>query len=51
MISDNITFGNSPPSRNPTLKDVTELPLLVVEPTTLGILLDTLDGPYSYVYA
>ncbi|RYP65628.1 hypothetical protein DL769_006259 [Monosporascus sp. CRB-8-3] len=50
-ISGTITFGNRPPSRNATLDDPIELPFLGVEPTTIGNLLDTLDGPYCYVYA
>ncbi|KAF6794286.1 Grixazone synthase 3 [Colletotrichum sojae] len=50
-ISGTITFANSPPSRNATLEDIVELPYLGVEPATLGSLLDTLDGPYCYVYA
>ncbi|OLN89340.1 Grixazone synthase 3 [Colletotrichum chlorophyti] len=50
-ISGTITFANSPPSRNASLDDIIELPYLGVEPTTLGSLLDTLDGPYCYVYA
>ncbi|KAF0315636.1 FAD binding domain-containing protein [Colletotrichum asianum] len=50
-ISGTITFGNSPPSRNATLEDIIELPFLGVEPATLGSLLDTLDGPYCYIYA
>ncbi|KAF9869972.1 FAD binding domain-containing protein [Colletotrichum karsti] len=50
-ISGTITFGNSPPSRNATVDDLIELPFLGVEPATLGSLLDTLDGPYCYVYA
>ncbi|TDZ16208.1 Tyrosinase-like protein orsC [Colletotrichum orbiculare MAFF 240422] len=50
-ISGTITFANSPPSRNATLDDIIELPYLSVEPATLGSLLDTLDGPYCYVYA
>nr|XP_036574338.1 FAD binding domain containing protein [Colletotrichum truncatum]KAF6780753.1 FAD binding domain containing protein [Colletotrichum truncatum] len=37
--------------RNATLEDIIELPYLGVEPATLGSLLDTLDGPYCYVYA
>ncbi|KAF4834635.1 Tyrosinase-like protein orsC [Colletotrichum siamense] len=49
-ISGTITFGNSPPSRNATLEDIIELPFLGVEPATLGGLLDTLDGPYCYIY-
>ncbi|KAF5489485.1 N-acetyl-6-hydroxytryptophan oxidase ivoB [Colletotrichum siamense] len=49
-ISGTITFGNSPPSRNATLEDIIELPFLEVEPATLGGLLDTLDGPYCYIY-
>ncbi|RYP72371.1 hypothetical protein DL770_007978 [Monosporascus sp. CRB-9-2] len=50
-ISGTITFGNRPSSRNATLDDPIELPFLGVEPTTIGNLLDTLDGPYCYVYA
>ncbi|KAI8167377.1 hypothetical protein K4K49_005289 [Colletotrichum sp. SAR 10_70] len=50
-ISGTITFGNNPPSRNATLEDIIELPFLGVEPATLGSLLDTLDGPYCYIYA
>ncbi|RYP53665.1 hypothetical protein DL768_001391 [Monosporascus sp. mg162] len=50
-ISGTITFGNRPPSRNATLDDPIELPFLGVERTTIGNLLDTLDGPYCYVYA
>ncbi|KAF5024537.1 hypothetical protein F66182_3300 [Fusarium sp. NRRL 66182] len=50
-ISGTITFGNSPPSRNATVDDIIELPYLGVEPATLGSLLDTLDGPYCYIYA
>lgn len=49
-ISGTITFGNSPPSRNATLEDLIELPFLGVEASPLGTLLDTLDGPYCYVY-
>ncbi|KAF4917959.1 Tyrosinase-like protein orsC [Colletotrichum viniferum] len=50
-ISGTIMFGNNPPSRNATLEDIIELPFLGVEPATLGSLLDTLDGPYCYIYA
>lgn len=46
-----ITFGNRPPSRNATLEDLIELPFLGVESEMIGSLLDTLDGPYCYVYA
>lgn len=49
-ISGSITFGNRPPSRNATLDDPIELPFLGVEIETIGSLLDTLDGPYCYVY-
>ncbi|OHW99328.1 FAD binding domain-containing protein [Colletotrichum incanum] len=49
-ISGTITFANSPASRNATLEDPIELPFLGVEPTTIGNLLDTLDGPYCYRY-
>lgn len=45
-----ITFGNRPVSRNATLEDLIELPFLAVEPATIGSLLDTLDGPYCYIY-
>ncbi|KAF5512328.1 N-acetyl-6-hydroxytryptophan oxidase ivoB [Colletotrichum aenigma] len=50
-ISGTTTFGNNPPSRNATLEDIIKLPFLDVEPATLGSLLDTLDGPYCYIYA
>jgi tyrosinase len=49
-ISGTITFGNNPASRNATLDDLIELPFLGVEPSPLGDLLDTMDGPYCYIY-
>lgn len=49
-ISGTITFGNNPSSRNATLEDLIELPFLGVKPSPLGTLLDTLDGPYCYIY-
>ncbi|KAH7304801.1 hypothetical protein B0I35DRAFT_414371 [Stachybotrys elegans] len=49
-ISGTLTFGNAPPSRNATLDDLIELPFLNVEPQTIASLLDTLDGPYCYIY-
>ncbi|KAF4459570.1 FAD binding domain-containing [Fusarium albosuccineum] len=50
-ISGTITIGNNPPSRNATLDDLIELPYLGVKQEKLGDLLDTLDGPYCYIYA
>lgn len=49
-ISGTITLGNNPPSRNATLDDIIDLPFLGVKPSTIGSLMDTLDGPYCYVY-
>jgi tyrosinase len=48
-ISGRIALGD-PNSRNATLEDPIELPFLRVDPSTIGELLDTLDGPLCYIY-
>ncbi|KAM5368490.1 hypothetical protein ACJZ2D_009467 [Fusarium nematophilum] len=49
-IAGTVTFANTPASRNATLDDPIEMQFLGVEATTIGDLLDTLDGPYCYIY-
>ncbi|KAF4976418.1 hypothetical protein FZEAL_6898 [Fusarium zealandicum] len=49
-IAGTITFANNPPSRNTSLEDLIELPFLGVKSQKIENLLDTLDGPYCYIY-
>jgi len=44
------TILNFPPSDNATLEDIQDLNF-VAGPAKLGDLLNTLDGPFCYIYA
>ncbi|KAJ9627665.1 hypothetical protein H2203_002877 [Taxawa tesnikishii (nom. ined.)] len=49
-IAGTITLNNSPPSRNTTLQDIVELGVNA-EGIEIAELMNTMDGPFCYIYA